>query len=107
MKILKKIYSGDNVIFRPHSGQKPAFTSETFDTMAQLLTTVKCIAGLPHFSFRELKSSVRYKILLRKYEGLTFPSEKFLAEFDSKVFLMEKEYTLTVKRIRRQADLFP
>ena len=47
----------------------------TFDSVAQLLATIKRTAGLPHFSFRELKSSGRYKILFGKYEGLTFPSE--------------------------------
>ena len=51
----QKIYSGDNVISQPYSGQKPAFTPETFDTRAQFLAVVKRIAGLPHFSFRELE----------------------------------------------------
>ena len=48
----------------------------TFDSVAQLLATVKRTVGLPHFSFREIKSSGKYKILLGKYEGITFPSEE-------------------------------
>ena len=48
----------------------------TFDSVAQLLATVKRTVGLPHFSFREIKSSGKYETLLGKYEGITFPSEE-------------------------------
>ena len=72
----QKMSSGNNVISRPYSGQKLAFMPGTFDSVAQLLATVKRTAGLPHFSFRELKSSGRYEILFGKYEGITFPSEE-------------------------------
>ena len=50
--------------------------------MAQLLATVKRTVGLPHFSFREIKSSGKYEILLGKYEGFTFPSEEILTGFE-------------------------
>ena len=72
----QKMSSGANVISRPYSGQKLAFMPGTFDSVAQLLATVKRTVGLPHFSFREIKSSGKYKILLGKYDGITFPSEK-------------------------------
>ena len=48
----------------------------TFDTVAQLLATIKRTIGLPHFYFRELKSSGKCEILSGKYEGVTFPSEE-------------------------------
>ena len=44
--------------------------------MAQLLATIKRTIGLPHFSFRELKSYGKYEILFGKYEGMTFISEE-------------------------------
>ena len=69
---------GDNVISRPYSGQKQAFRPGTFDTVAQLLATVERIAGLPHFSFRELKSSEIY-IFFPQFECLIFLSEKILS----------------------------
>ena len=68
--------SGANVISRPYSGQKLAFMPGTFDTVAQLLATIKRTVGLPNFSFREIKSSGKYEVLLGKYEGITFPSEE-------------------------------
>ena len=70
--------SGANVISRPYSGQKLAFmiVLGTFDTLAQLLATIKRTVGLPNFSFRKINSSGKYEILLGKYEGITFPSDK-------------------------------
>ena len=67
--------SGANVISRPYSGQQFSFMPRTSDTVAQFLATIKRTIGLPHFSFRELKSSGKYEILFGKYEGITFPSE--------------------------------
>ena len=67
------------VISRPYSGQKIAFMLGTLDTVAQLLATVKRTDGLPHFSFREIKSSGKHEILKGKYEGITIPSEEILS----------------------------
>ena len=72
----QKMSSGANVISRPYSGQQFSFMPGTFDTVAQLLATIKRTIGLPNFSFRELKSSGKYEILFGKYEGITFPSEE-------------------------------
>ena len=72
----QKMSSGANVISRPYSGQKLAFMPGIFDTVAQLLATIKRTVGLPNFSFREIKSSGKYEVLLGKYEGITFPSEE-------------------------------
>ena len=71
----QKMFSGANVISRP-CGQQLSFMPGTFDTVAQLLATIKRTIGLPHFSFRELKSSGKYEILFGKYEGITFPREE-------------------------------
>ena len=93
----QKMSSGANVISRPYSGQKVAFMPGTFDSVAQLLATVKRTVGLPHFSFRETKSSGKYDILLGKFEGITFPSEKIPASLALKVFLTVMEFILGTK----------
>ena len=93
----QKMSSGANVISRPYSGQKVAFMPGTFDSVAQLLATVKRTVGLPHFSFRETKSSGKYEILLGKFEGITFPSEKIPASLALKVFLTVMEFILGTK----------
>ena len=67
----QKMSYGANVISRAYSGEKLAFMPGTFDTMAQLLVTIKRTVGLP-----QVKSSGKYEILLGKHEGITFPSEK-------------------------------
>ena len=69
----------------------------TFDTVAQLLATIKRTIGLPHFSFKELKSSRKYEISFGKYEELHFPARKFLALLDLSVFLTAMEYILGTK----------
>ena len=71
----QKMSSGAKVISRPYSGQQFTFMPGTFDTVAQLLGTIKRTIELPHFSFRELKSSGKNGILFGKYDGITFPSE--------------------------------
>ena len=71
----EKMSSGANVISRPYSGPKLAYMAGLCDSVAQLLATVKRTVGLPHFSFREIKSSGKFEILLGKLEGITFPSE--------------------------------
>ena len=72
----QKMSSGANIISRSYSWQKLAFTPGTFDSVAQRLATVKRTFGLPHFSFREIKSSGKYENLLGKYEASTFPTEE-------------------------------
>ena len=72
----QKMSWGANVNSRPYSRQQFSFMPGTFDTVAQLLATIKRTIGLPHFSFRELKNSGKYEILFDKYEGITLPSEK-------------------------------
>ena len=47
----------------------------TYDTVAQLLATIKRTVRLSNFSFREIKSSEKYEIIYGKYEGITLPSE--------------------------------
>ena len=71
----EKMSSGANVFSRPYSGQKLALLPGLCDSVAQLLATFKSTVGLPHFSFREIKSSGKFEILLGKHEGITFPSE--------------------------------
>ena len=72
----QKSSSGANVISRPYSGQQFSFMPGNFDTVAQLLATIKRTIGLPQFSFKRLKSSEKYEILFGKYKGITFPSEE-------------------------------
>ena len=68
--------SGANVISRPYNGERLAFMPGTFDTVTQLLATIKRTVGLPNFSFREIKSSGKFEIVFGKYEGITFPSDE-------------------------------
>ena len=48
----------------------------TFDTVQQLLATIKKTVGLPNFSFREIKSSDKFEIVFGKHEEITFPSDE-------------------------------
>ena len=48
----------------------------TFDTVPQLLATIKKTVGLPNFFFREIKSSGKFEIVFGKHEGITFPSDE-------------------------------
>ena len=45
----QKMSSGANVISTLYSGHKFSFMQGTFDTVAQLLATIKRTIGLPHF----------------------------------------------------------
>ena len=67
---------GANVISRPYNGERLAFMPGTFETVPQLLATMKRTVGLPNFSFREIKSSGKFEIVFGKYEGITFPSDE-------------------------------
>ena len=56
--------------------EKFSFMTGYFDTVAQLLFTIKRTVGLPNFSFREIKSAGKNEIIFGKNEGITFPSEE-------------------------------
>ena len=56
--------------------KKFSFMTGNFETVAQLLFTIKRTVGLPNFSFREIKSTGKNEILCGKNEGITFPSEE-------------------------------
>ena len=68
--------SGANGISRPYNGERFVCMPGTFDTVPQLLATIKRTVGLPNFSFREIKSSGKFEIFFGKYEVITFPSDK-------------------------------
>ena len=72
----QKTSSDANVISRPYNGEKLSFMAGNFHIVNQLLGTIKRTVGLPNFSFREIKSTVKYEIIFGKYEGTTFPSEE-------------------------------
>ena len=70
-------FSSDaNVISSPYSGEKFSFMTGNFDTVAQLLFTLKRAVGLPNFLFREIKSTGKYETHFGKNETITFPGEK-------------------------------
>ena len=48
----QRISSDANVIFRPYNGEKFSFMTGNFETVAQLLFTIKRTVGLINFSFR-------------------------------------------------------
>ena len=47
-----------------------------FDTVAQLIFTIKRTVGLPRLSFLEIRSTGKYEILSATNEGFTFPSKE-------------------------------
>ena len=72
----QKISSDANVISWPYNGEKLSFMTGNFDNVNQLLGTIIRTVGLLNFSFREIKSTGKYEIILGKYEGIIFPSEE-------------------------------
>ena len=58
--------SGANFISRPYNGERLAFMPGSFDTVPQLLASIKRTVGLPNFSFREIKSSGKFEIVVGK-----------------------------------------
>ena len=89
--------SGANVISRPYNGERLAFMPGTFDTVPQLLATIKRTVGLPNFSFEKLKVPVNLKLSLENTRELRFQAMKFLALLVSRVSLMDEEHTLGTK----------
>ena len=65
-----------NVISRPYNGSKLGFIPGTFDNVNQFLALIKPTAGLPHFSFREIRNSGKNEILFGRHEGITFISRE-------------------------------
>ena len=70
--------SGANVLSRSYRGQQHSFMSEIFDTVRQLLATIKSTIGSPHF-FLRVEELLKIQHLLNKYDGITFPSEEILS----------------------------
>ena len=48
----------------------------TYNSVVDILTTIKRTVGLPNFSFREIKKTGKFEILMGKNEGITFPSKE-------------------------------
>ena len=76
----------------------------TFDTVHQLLATIKRTVGLSNFSFREIKSSGKIEIVVGKYEELRFQVMKFQALSVSRASLTEEEHTLGTKWTQLQTN---
>ena len=57
-----------NVILRPDNGERLVFVPEIFDTVPQLLATIKRTVDLPNLSIREIKNSGKFEIGFAKYE---------------------------------------
>ena len=65
-----------NIILRPYNGSNLGFIPGTFDNVNQLLALTERTAGLPHFSFREIRNSGKYEISFGKLERITFLSKE-------------------------------
>ena len=72
----QRISPDANVISWPYIGEKFSFMAGNFDTVAQLLFTIKRTVGLHKFLFCEIESTEKYEIRFGKNEGITFPSEE-------------------------------
>ena len=64
------------VISRTYNGSKLGFVPGQFDNASQLLALINRKAGLPRFSFREIKNSGKYEILFGKHERITLLSKE-------------------------------
>ena len=56
----KKRATEANVISRPHNGEKLSIMMGTYNSVVDILTTIKRTVGLPNFSFREIKKFRNY-----------------------------------------------
>ena len=65
-----------NVISRPYNGEKLSIMTGTYNSVVEILTTIKRTVGRPNFSFREIKKIGKFEILMGRNEGITFPSKK-------------------------------
>ena len=79
-----------NVISRPYNGEKLSIMT---GTVVDILTTIKRTVGLPNFSFREIKKTGKFDILMGKMKELLFPVKKFPALLVFRAFQMAVEYT--------------
>ena len=96
--------SGANVISRPYNGERLAFMPGTFDTVLQLLATIKITVGLPNFHSEKLKFPVILKLSLENTRELRFQAIKFQAILVSRALLMDEEYTLVIKWTKLQTN---
>ena len=62
-----------NVISRPYNGEKLPIMTGTYNSVVDILTTIKRTVGLPNFSFRDIKKTGKFEVLMGKNEGITFP----------------------------------
>ena len=65
-----------NVISRPYNGEKLSNKTGTYNSVVDIITTIKRTAGLPNFSFREIKKTGNFDILMGKNERINFPSKE-------------------------------
>ena len=96
----QRISSDANVTSRPYSGEKFSFITGNFDTVAQLLFTIKRTVELPSFSFREIKSTGKYELLFSKNEGITFPNKEISSFVGLQEFQINMLYILGTKCIQ-------
>ena len=82
-----------NVISRPYNGEKFSVMTGTYNSDVDILTTIKRTVGLTNFSFRGIKKTGKFEILMGKMKELLFPAEKFRAISVFRAFQMAVEYT--------------
>ena len=92
----QKTSSDANVISQPYNGEKISFVTGKFDNVNQLLDTIKRTVGLPNFSFQEIKSTRKYKIILVNLKSL-FLVRKYLAVWALQESQMDAVYTFVTK----------
>ena len=47
-----------------------------YNSVVDIITTIKRTVGLPNFSFREIKKTGKFEIWMGKIEGIVFPSKE-------------------------------
>ena len=91
--------SGANVISLPYNGERLAFMPRTFDTVPQLLATIKRTV-----LSEKLKALVNLKFSSEKTRVLRLQAMKFRALLVSRVSLMDDEHTLGTKWTQLQIN---
>ena len=81
-----------NVISRPYNGEKLSIMTGTYNSVVDILTTIKRTVGLPNFSERSRKLE-SLKFLWGKMRELLFQVKEFRALSVFRAFQMAVEYT--------------
>ena len=82
-----------NLISRTFNGEKLSIMTGIYNSVFDILTTIKRIVGKPTFLLRDIKKTGKFEILMGKMKELLFPVKKFRALLVFRALQMAVEYT--------------